>query len=478
MNSSSPKATWQPRVFFQRFVLALVFASVFAATGIGMAYWVAADKIDSAKTAKFDPGTLDKVGRGEPANFLIIGSDSRSFVSSKLDEEHFGDPAEQSGQRSDTIMIAHIDPDHETGMMVSIPRDLWVDIPGHGSSKINAAFNGGPQRVVETVQQNFDIPINHYLEIDFAGFQHIVDAIGSVPIYFPTPAKDIKTGLDITTAGCHRLSGVQALAYARSREYQYVNDRGKWVIDGTADLGRIRRQQYFLRSLADEAVKSGFSNFTKINDIINKTVDNITRDPDLGLSDILALAKTFRNVDPTVVEMVTVPTKREFIDGQDAQVLVESEAEPIFQRLRSFEDTSKVPTNVNPADVHVAVLNGSGVGGQAAIALGALQDAGFAVVGQAGNADRNDYTVTEVRYTKGAEDRARFALAYLNGAGKLVQVDKATPGTDVTIVLGRDFKQVSAPATSAPTGTATTPTTVSGPAANPGGETPLPASGC
>jgi LCP family protein required for cell wall assembly len=478
MNSSATEGSWQPRVFFQRFVLALVFASLFAATGIGTAYWVAADKIDSAKTAKFEPGTLDEVGRGEPANFLIIGSDSRSFVSTKLEEKYFGDPTEQGGQRSDTIMIAHIDPDHETGMMVSIPRDLWVDIPGHGSAKINAAFNGGPQRVAETVKQNFDIPINHYLEIDFAGFQHIVDAIGSVPIYFPTPAKDVMTGLNITSAGCHRLNGEQALSYARSREYQYVNSRGKWVIDGTADLGRIRRQQYFLRSLADEAVKSGFSNFTKINDIINKTVDNITRDPDLGLSDILALAKTFRNVDPNVVEMVTVPTKREFINGQDAQALVESEAEPIFQRLRSFDGTRTVPTDVNAADVRVAVLNGSGVSGQAGVVYTALQNADFAVVGQAGNADRSDYDVTEVRYAKGAEDKARYALAYLNGAGKLVQLDKSTPGTDVTIVLGRDFEQASPPTTSASTGTAATPTSVAGPAANPGGDAPLPASGC
>ena len=472
--------SWQPRAFFQRFLVALLITAVFTAGGIGMAYWVAADKIDSAKTAEFEPDTLEDVGRGEPANFLIIGSDTRAFIDNETDEEHFGDPTEQTGQRSDTIMIAHIDPDTETGLLVSFPRDLWVDIPGKGSGKINGAFNGGPQLVVDTIKQNFDIPINHYLEIDFAGFRNIVDAIGTVPIYFPTPAKDIQTGLDIKEAGCQRLDGQMALNYARSREYQYIDEDGDWVTDGTADLGRIQRQQYFIRSLANEAVKSGFRNFTKINDIINKTVDNITRDPDLGLSDILSLAKTFKEVDPGVVEMVTVPTTREKIDGQDSQVLIESEAAPIFDRLRSFgnDGADELPEGVAPSDIAVSVLNGSGVRGQAGIVFDALKGAGFAVVDPPGNADRNDYDTTEVRYVEGSDDLAKYTKAYLGGAGKLVEVDSLPAGTNVELVLGRDFTAVKSPVTTTPD----TPTTPA-PAAtedsvNPGGDGTVPPAGC
>jgi LCP family protein required for cell wall assembly len=473
MNSS-----WQPRAFVQRFFVALLVTAVFTAGGIGMAYWVAADKIDSAKTAKFAPNTLDDVGRGEPANFLIIGSDTRSFIDNATDEEHFGDPSEQTGQRSDTIMIAHIDPDTETGLLVSFPRDLWVEIPGKGGAKLNSAFNDGPQLVVDTIKQNFDIPINHYLEIDFAGFRNIVDAIGTVPIYFPTPARDIQTGLDISEAGCQRLDGAMALNYARSRYYEYF-ENGKWHEDGSSDLGRISRQQYFIRSLANEAVKSGFRNFTKINDIINKTVDNITRDPDLGLSDILSLAKTFRSVDPGVVEMVTVPSERHFFGDADALALLPDEAAPIFDRLRSFgnqaDDT--LPAGVAPADVAVSVLNGSGVGGQAKVVFDALQGAGFGVAGSPGNADRNDYDVTEVRYVKGSDDLAKYTKAYLGGAGKLVEVDTLPAGTNVELVLGRDFTQVKAPTstTGGPT-TAAPPTT--GPPANPGGDGTVPPAGC
>jgi len=474
-------SSWQPRAFLQRFLVALVIATVFTAGAIGSAYWVAAGKIDSAKKARFDPGTLADAKRGKPANFLIIGSDTRAFVNNTVDEEHFGDAQNQTGQRSDTIMIAHVDPDHETGMLVSFPRDLWVDIPGRGGAKLNAAFNGGHQLLVDTIKQNFDIPINHYLEIDFAGFRNIVDAIGTVPIYFPTPAYDKETGLDIKTAGCHRLDGEDALAYARSREYHYIDDDGDWVRDGTADLGRIRRQQYFIRSLANESVRAGFRNPTKINNVINKTVDNMTIDPGLGLSDILALAKTFKQVDPGIVEMVTVPTKREQIDGQDAQRLDAENAAPIFERLRTFGDTkpkTELPKDVRAADVHAQVLNGSGVGGQARQVSDALSGVGFSMVGQPSNADRNDYTTTEVQYTKGSEHVAQFALAYLGGAGKLVRVSRVPAGTNVVIVLGRDFEAVEAPTTPATGASTTTPTTVSGPPANPGGQKPLPAAGC
>ena len=171
-----------------------------------------------------------------------------------------------------------------------------------------------------------------------------------------------------------------------------------------------------------------------------------------------------------------MPTAREFIDRQDAQVVIESEAAPIFDRLRTFGETpTDVPTDVAPGEVQAQVLNGSGVGGQARVVFDGLAAAGFAVVDPPGNADRSDYTATEVRYAEGSENLARFALAHLGGAGKLVEVDSVPEGTNVVIVIGRDFETVSAPTTTVP---GATPTTVAGPPANPGGEEPLPEAGC
>jgi len=473
------------RAFLQRFVLALVLSFGLTASGIGYAYWFVNDAVDSAE--RVEGLELDEQKKGEPANFLIIGSDTREFVENAEDAAHFGETGDAGGQRSDTIMIAHVDPDEKSGFLVSFPRDLWVDIPGLGTAKINAAFNEGPQRVVDTIQQNFGIEIHHYLEVNFDGFRNLVDAIGNVPIFFPTAARDVQTGLDIASAGCFELDGNQALQYVRSREYQsLVND--DWETDGTADIGRIRRQQYFIRSLADEAVRSGFRNPLKITDILNEAVGNLRLDPSLSTNDLRALINAFRDVDPAALDMVTLPTTPERIDGQAALVLIESEAQPIFDRLSAFGGGGseiEVPTDVEPAEVSVKVENGSGVGGRARVVLDGLVEIGFDGVEPPDNADRQDYEVTLVRHGPGDESKALLVLASLGGAGELVPLDE-TPDADVVVVVGRDFDSVGAPpATGAPAeaeAPATTPvpetTTTSGPPPNPGGEGAFPVSGC
>ena len=214
---------------------------------------------------------------------------TRAFATDPNDQMQFGSGPSTGGQRSDTIMVLHTDPDADRALLVSFPRDLWVDIPGHGHAKINAAFNAGPQRMIETIENDFDVPISHYLEVDFAGFRDIVDAIGSVPIYFPTPARDTNTGLKIDEAGCHNLTGEDALAYVRSRYYQYQTADGEWHYDPTSDIGRIHRQQYFMRSLAKAAVKAVFPNVTKLNSVFDKAVASLTSDEGLGKSDLLKL---------------------------------------------------------------------------------------------------------------------------------------------------------------------------------------------
>ena len=445
----------QVRAFFQRFVLALLLVTVFTASGIGMAYWIAADKIDSAKTARFDPGTLAETQRGKPANFLIIGSDSRAFVKDATDESHFGDPAEQTGQRSDTIMIAHIDPDSHTGLLVSFPRDLWVQVPGLGRREAQRRV----QRRSATRRRDDQAELRHP-DQPLPG-----DRLRRIPEdrrcdrHGAHLLPDAGQGQGNRPADRHRrLPSPQRRAGAGVRTVARVPVRriadGKWTTDGTADLGRIRRQQYFIRSLANEAVKSGFRNFTKVNSIIDKTVSNITRDPDLGLSDILALAKTFKEVDPGVVQMITVPTERKFINGQDSQVLVEDQAAPIFASLRVFgkqATADALPEGVVPADIHAQVLNGSGKGGQAG--AGVRRAAGARVsrwwtrpATPTAATTRSPRSATR----RVPKTRRKYALAYLGGAGKLVKVDTVPAGTNVVIVLGRDFEQVKAPATTVP----------------------------
>jgi LCP family protein required for cell wall assembly len=458
---------------------------VLASGGVGGAYWLANDKWDDVPNAQIDADTFAEEASGEPANFLVIGSDTRRFVDTDDEAESFGDPDVESGQRSDTIMIAHVDTDSDKSMLVSFPRDLWVNIPGVGPSKINAAFNHGPQKVIETITSNFDVPIHHYLEVDFAGFQRLVDAVGGVPIRFPSPARDTKSGLRIERPGCYDMNGRDALAYVRSRFYEYYDsDAEEWKLDPTFDLGRIRRQQYFIRSLAEVAIKTAAVHPLRSQKILDTAFDSLTKDRNLGLSDVARLGATMRETDPAGIEMRTVPVTPDHIDEQDVLVLDAAKAAPIFERLR-FVDADEpppptAPAGVDPVSVRVEVLNGSGKGGQAQATLEALAAAGFTRVDPPANADRDDYEVTRLRFVGGARKKAQLVAAYL-GVGKL---ERATleAGVDVQVVLGTDFEQVSPPTTLPPTTTApAVTTTTGGPAANPGrtpGAAPQPVVGC
>lgn len=467
------------RAFVHRFLVALV-------VGVVLTFGLVAtgNRVESAKIAQIHKAVIDPKLLTAGGNYLIIGSDSRAFVSSAVDASQFGSKSTELGQRSDTMMIAHIDPGKHTGVLVSFPRDLWVAIPGHGTAKINAAFAfGGPQLTIATIKQDFNIPISHYLEVDFAGFRDIVNAIGSVPIYFPTPARDFKTGLKIKNPGCHNLAGTDALRYVRSRHYQYQSADGSWHDDPTADIGRIRRQQYFIRSLSKAAIKTVFPDPLKFNHVLDKIVASLTSDKNFGASDLRSLVRAFRNTNPNAFPMYTLPAANAFRDFQSVLLLDDAEAAPMLSRLRGApKNALKVP-HIATATVRVTVENGSGQAGVAGRALAALSTHGFALGAPAIDADRSDYPVTEVRYGPGGDVKAQLVLAYLGGAGNLVPLSAAPAGEDVLVVVGRDFQQVVAPGapatgTSGTRGTAaaTGTTSTTGPTPNPGGA--VPEAGC
>ncbi len=467
------------RAFVHRFVVALVLCSVVTVSLLIVAFRVSDAKIAQIRTVPIDPALL-KSG----PNFLIIGSDTRAFVHSQADAAAFGTESNASGQRSDTIMVAHIDPGGRTGLLVSFPRDLWVTIPGHGSSKINAAFAwGGPSLTIATIEQDFGVPISHYLEVDFAGFRNIVNAIGTVPIYFPTPARDTKSGLLVATPGCHRLNGDEALAYVRSRYYEY-RAHGVWQYDPTSDIGRIHRQQYFMRSLAQAAAHSVLDHPFGVGKVIDQTVASLSRDRKLGASSLRGLIRAFKNTAPNAFPMFTLPAAPAYRDSQSVLILDDTQAAPALARLRSTKGPKPVP-KIAPSSVRVSVENGSGVTGAAGRALAGLKSRGFATVGAATDAGRSDYSVTEVRYGSGAQTKAQLVLAYLGGAGKLVANGGGPGAADVVVILGRDFQQVASPAGSTPPSSSASTagrsrahgtTTTTGPPANPGGSMPF--AGC
>ena len=214
---SSPRSL--PRALFGRFTIALVVSLALVVGGLVTVNVIIDQKIGSIDRVQLD--TAPDTDPGAPANFLLIGSDTRQFISTGEDAGQFGDPEVEGGQRSDTIMVIHVDPEQQQGFLVSFPRDLMVDIPGMGTQKINAAFNEGPQKVIDTLKANFDIDIHHYLEIDFESFRGIVDAMGGVAVYLAAPGRDQKSQFEIPPyygyrpfePGCYVLDGNNALGY-------------------------------------------------------------------------------------------------------------------------------------------------------------------------------------------------------------------------------------------------------------------------
>ena len=441
-----------PRVLLGRFAVALAVTFPLVVGGVvGLNVFIDR-KIDEIPRVKVN--TAESTDPGEPANFLLIGSDTRAQVQTPEEKAAFGDASQEGGQRSDTLMVVHVDAARKSGYLVSFPRDLVVNVPGIGQSKINAAFNSGPQRVVDTLQQNFNIPIHHYLEVDFQSFKGIVDAMGGVPVFIDAPSRDSHSGFEFIPfnfhPGCYTLDGSTALNYVRSRGMeQYVD--GRWQVDPRGDLGRIDRQQQFMKRLATEAFRKSVNSPRTALDVADETIPKLKADEGLGTGDIKKLINSFRRVDPNdpnSLEMVTLPTVPGPQSSRLGAVLEEKqpEADSVLARLREFGPRTAVRNGPKPSEVRVRVLNGSE---QIAIASKTgteLQQQGFVNVG-VGNVSR--VRATEVRYRPGSLAKARVVQSYLGGVGRVVE-DKSVVQADVAVVLGADFRAVTPPANAAP----------------------------
>lgn len=280
-------------------VLGIAVAAVFAA--IAFLVWTES-KIDRIPATDLQSLSAAQGIR----NILVVGTDSREDLPEDF-EGKFGDFA---GSRTDVIMVAHIVDGR--GQLLSIPRDYRVEIPGNGTDKVNAAYVfGGPDLLVQTVQDNLGIPIHNYVEIDFFGFANVVDALGGITMTFDHPVRDLKSGLDIGR-GTHQLTGAQALAYARSRQFEERVD-GEWqTVDGT-DLGRTGRQQELLMLMMDQATSPGQA--LNLPGFTTAFAEQITADEGLSLGVIADLGRSVLGMQSGGIEAMTLPVDIATIDG-------------------------------------------------------------------------------------------------------------------------------------------------------------------
>ncbi|HWD03173.1 MAG TPA: LCP family protein [Amycolatopsis sp.] len=275
---------------------------------------------------------------GRPAaaagtNWLIVGSDSRDGLSA-ADEERLatGDVAAAGGgQRTDTIMIAHI-PDNDTKpTLLSLPRDSEVSIPGHGTSKINAAFSiGGPSLLVKTVEGVTGLHIDHYAEIGFGGFANVVDAIGGVDMCVPEDMNDTETGIDIK-AGCQKLDGRDALGFVRMR-HSSATPR--------SDLDRVANQRKFIGALVSQIASPGtLLNPFDFFPLLSAAPDALTMDTGDHVHNLVGLAIAMRGISSGGVLTGTVPVTNGSAEHWDT-----AKSAALFDALKN-------DTPVDPADV-------------------------------------------------------------------------------------------------------------------------------
>ncbi len=382
-------------------------------------------------------------GPAEGGNYLIIGSDSRAFVSDAAQEKAFGSKATQTGQRADVMMVLHIDPSQKSSYLVSFPRDLMVNFPGQGVRQLNSAFDAGaqgPQKVIDILNQDFDVKVNHYVQVNFKAFISVVDAIGTINVFFQNPTRDTFSGLNVPVPGCIALDGGNALAFVRSRHREELIG-GQWRDrSGRSDLDRIGRQQDFIRRLAAKASGQASQNPLAAIDIANAVVPKLAVDAQLSTDDILRLVRTFRNVDPSqsgALEMTTLPVVPQ-PSNRNRLIVDQTLADPVLAKLRFGAATTTAPVSVQPSDVTVQVLNGSATAGAAGKAEAQFQERSFAPASP-GNAATT--VKTQVRYKPGAQAKAALVAQFLDGVGVPIE-DPTLKDVDVSVVIGADWRGV------------------------------------
>ncbi len=245
-------------------------------------------------------------------NFLVTGADN-STDKSCVDLQ---DKGARTGERSDTIMVIRLDPATNRSAVLSFPRDLYVKIPGHGTSRINGAYHrDDPQLLIDTIQSEFGVPIDHFIQIDFCAFQRMVSGVGGVSVPLPYAVRDDSIGLEVLQPGCHRFDGIEALKYVRSRHFEYQDEKGKWHEDPSSDLGRIARQQDFLRRTLTAALKQGVLKPKIISSLYASYRDDLVIDTGMTIDKMIEFVGVVRKVTPSAIRTYQIEATAKNVSG-------------------------------------------------------------------------------------------------------------------------------------------------------------------
>ncbi|MER6087430.1 LCP family protein [Streptomyces bluensis] len=419
---------------------------VLGAGGVGA--WMYQDLDDNIGSADLD----NKLGGNRPVNLspgskniLVVGSDSR-------DGANAGYGKGLTTMQSDTLMVVHIPANRKWATVVSFPRDSWVEIPecdtGDGAtstsqhSKINAAFAVGGSNgevadaaacSIRTIEANTGLRIDHFMSVDFQGFKGMVNALDGIEVCPEQAIHDEKAHLDLE-AGCQTVRDEKALGYVRAR----------YSVGDGSDLGRIGRQQEFMKALAEKA-QSKLTSPNALYGFLESATKSLTTDADLaGIKPLYGLASELKGIPNDRLTFLTVPNyPREADVATDRANVVWQypQAADLFTALAKDREVDKKKLTAdakNPvyaSSVRIQVLNGTGVTGRAAAVAERLREDGLTVVGT-GNAPETTRTTT-VTYPEELREQAEVLVSRLPGT-EATQDASAAAGV-VTLVVGTDL---------------------------------------
>jgi LCP family protein required for cell wall assembly len=426
-------------------VVAVLVAGTLTAYAKYRSFWDSIKRIDVAALVGNQPPKLNNA-----ENILLIGSDTR------VGQDGIGGSAAAvPGGRSDTLMLLHISPGHHEATVISIPRETMVPILSCPASDgtagqqaepgqvelINAALNfGGPVCTWKTFEAVTGIHLDHFIELDFTGFEQIVDDLGGVTVCLPFPVDDPTSGLDLS-AGRHHVFGHEALAFWRTRE---------GVGDGS-DLQRIQRDQYLMVALVQGMEHSGLLHSpSKILKVVRDATNAMTTDTGLDQNAMLQIAESLQGIGSNDVQFITAPNAPYLADENDV-VFEQPQADELFNAIQHDTMLPKATKNkpakkssaptldaTSPSKVNVEVLNGSGIDGMAGQVGSDLTNEGFNVVGT-GDASNFDYTSNVIEYAASSDLPAVDTLkSVVPNVQVLPPNSSLTPGT-VELIVGSDF---------------------------------------
>jgi LCP family protein required for cell wall assembly len=453
-------------------VVSVLVAGTLVAYGKYRSFWDSIKRIDVAGLVGNQPPKLNNA-----ENILLIGSDTR------LNQKGIGgSAAENPGGRSDTLMLLHISPRAHEVTVISIPRETMVPVlscpavdgttgqqaePGQ-VELINAALDfGGPVCTWKTFESVTGIHLDHFIELDFTGFENIINDLHGVEVCLPFTVDDPTSGLDLT-AGRHHIYGHEALAFWRTREN----------LGEGSDTQRIVRDQFLMVALVQGIEHSGLLRSpTEVLDVIRDATESMTVDEGFDQNAMLAIADSLRGVSSKSVQFITAPNIPDPDDINDV-VFQQPEANELFNavqhdnvmpkstKTKKGKKSTSAPTldSTTPSKVNVQVLNGSGIQGIASQVGSDLTSQGFNVVGtgDAMNSDGSDnftFTNNVIEYAAASDLPAVNTLKAQVPNVQVQQNTSLTPGT-IDLIVGSDFSSLN-PAPSASKSSSPTPSVTS-----------------